>query len=357
MQSRVMQLPALWLAGPAVPGPRPAREFAHNAGIASLICYDLLVRQYLQPCQRWPDPGFASLHPSLDRTKSTQYLHRLQMNDDSRPDSGVPIAQHDSTDQQSPPAIQLALELGYASRQVSGSVAVRVNDRILSTTIAGRGTAAQQLLPKISNLMDQAEIAPQQLGEIVVTLGPGSFTGLRIGLTAAKSLAYGLGIPVAGYLSLDLVAWSCLKKRYSTNDLPDEGLDIVAVSDAQRGQLFTHSIRLRGGNLVAVEGSVHGCQIMEPNEVYRILAEQTRELSEASCWIAAHQNCLPILSAAGIQQQDRVISVVPDAEALLEMHATQWIEPRQTEFWNLEPVYVRPSAAEEKAAAAKSRVD
>lgn len=61
----------------------------------------------------------------------------------------------------------------------------------------GRDQAAR-LLPAIAAALDQASVARTQLDLIAVTTGPGSFTGVRVGLSAARGLAVGLGIPLAG---------------------------------------------------------------------------------------------------------------------------------------------------------------
>lgn len=57
---------------------------------------------------------------------------------------------------------------------------------------------AERLFPALAELYARAGIAPKQLGRIVVTTGPGSFTGLRIGLSAARGLGLALDIPVIG---------------------------------------------------------------------------------------------------------------------------------------------------------------
>ncbi len=78
-----------------------------------------------------------------------------------------------------------------------GVAIVRNGDSLASLFEEGRDQAAR-LLPAIAAALEQAGVARTQLDLIAVTIGPGSFTGVRVGLSAARGLAVGLGIPLAG---------------------------------------------------------------------------------------------------------------------------------------------------------------
>jgi tRNA threonylcarbamoyladenosine biosynthesis protein TsaB len=82
---------------------------------------------------------------------------------------------------------------------VSGQGVAIVRDGVSLATLfeEGRDQAAR-LLPAIAATLGQAGIARTQLDLVAVTIGPGSFTGVRVGLSAARGLAVGLGIPLAG---------------------------------------------------------------------------------------------------------------------------------------------------------------
>lgn len=86
-----------------------------------------------------------------------------------------------------------------------------------------------QLMPVIENLLKEANIVPKDLTEIVVANGPGSYTGLRIGITTAKTLAYALNIPVYEVSSLKALA--------HTTDIKETL--IVPIFDARRNHVFT----------------------------------------------------------------------------------------------------------------------
>jgi tRNA threonylcarbamoyl adenosine modification protein YeaZ len=89
---------------------------------------------------------------------------------------------------------------------------------------SGRSTAAQRLLDDVHHLMRAARVEPQQLDAVVAGVGPGTFTGLRIGLASARALGFALGIPVHGVGTLDAL-------------LAGDGVDVACV-DARRGEVF-----------------------------------------------------------------------------------------------------------------------
>lgn len=87
------------------------------------------------------------------------------------------------------------------------SVALMQDGHVLIThTTTIKRNHSVQLMPLIEWVMAQAKITPQQLDEVIVTEGPGSYTGLRIGVTTAKTLAYTLNIQLYGVSSLKALA-------------------------------------------------------------------------------------------------------------------------------------------------------
>lgn len=85
-----------------------------------------------------------------------------------------------------------------------------------------------RLMPAIELLLEQVEITPKQLAGIAVAHGPGSYTGVRIGLTTAKTMAWALKLPIIGVSSLQVIA---------QNRVDFQGL-IVPMFDARREQVF-----------------------------------------------------------------------------------------------------------------------
>jgi len=98
-------------------------------------------------------------------------------------------------------------------------------------------------MPAIQALMADCRIAPKDLNLIVVAKGPGSYTGVRIGVTIAKTLAWTLNVPIVGVSSLEVLA---ANGRYF------RGL-LSPLFDARRGQIYTGLYRYDEGQLECVE--------------------------------------------------------------------------------------------------------
>ena len=96
---------------------------------------------------------------------------------------------------------------------------------IESASIEG-GTFSAELIPQISQLLAGHNLGPPQLEGLVAVTGPGSFTGLRVGLTAIKGLAEVLKLPIATVTSLEVLIAASTRRN------------VMVVLDAGRGELY-----------------------------------------------------------------------------------------------------------------------
>jgi tRNA threonylcarbamoyladenosine biosynthesis protein TsaB len=103
-----------------------------------------------------------------------------------------------------------------------------------------KGNHSVRAMPAIQSLMKDCGIEPKQLTKIVVAKGPGSYTGVRIGVTIAKTLAWSLNIPIVGVSSLEILAATA--GRYFPGY-------ISPLFDARRGQIYTGLYTYQNGNL------------------------------------------------------------------------------------------------------------
>jgi tRNA threonylcarbamoyl adenosine modification protein YeaZ len=87
------------------------------------------------------------------------------------------------------------------------NVGIAQEERVLATaTVADRRSHAEQLMPLISDCLSEAGVWPRDLDRVIVGLGPGPFTGLRVGVATAQVLSYVLKTELRGVCSLDVVA-------------------------------------------------------------------------------------------------------------------------------------------------------
>ena len=131
--------------------------------------------------------------------------------------------------------------LGIETSSAVSSVAVMDEQRFIGELTVQAGlTHSEQLVPHIDLLLKQSGVAKTALKGITVSIGPGSFTGLRIGMGTAKALAYALNIPLMGVMTMDGLAH---------NFWQFSGVLAVMV-DAQKKNVYEGRYRWAAGQLV-----------------------------------------------------------------------------------------------------------
>ncbi len=164
------------------------------------------------------------------------------------------------------------------SNQLLG-VALLKDDQVIGEFVTNLSkNHSVRLMPAIERLMSEVAMNPDQLDKIVVAKGPGSYTGVRIGITTAKSLAWALNIPVIGVSSLEVLAYQ--GKFYN-------GL-ICPFFDARRGLVFTGVYQWDLGQLTGVYEEKN----MLMADVLEKLAIQGKEVLFLSPDIAIHQETI-----------------------------------------------------------------
>ncbi len=130
--------------------------------------------------------------------------------------------------------------LALESSAVACSVAVCEDEELIAQSFQHSGlTHSRTLLPMCGDLLKNCGLALEEMDVIAVAAGPGSFTGLRIGVAAAKGLAWPGNKPCAGVSTLEAMAWSLAHV---------EG-DICPVMDARRNQVYNARFQAGGGSL------------------------------------------------------------------------------------------------------------
>jgi tRNA threonylcarbamoyladenosine biosynthesis protein TsaB len=127
-------------------------------------------------------------------------------------------------------------------------VALLEEDKVIGEYITNlKKNHSVRAMPAIEHLLKDCDVTPKELSKIVVAKGPGSYTGVRIGVTIAKTLAWSLNIPLVGVSSLAVLASA---GRYFN------GL-IAPLFDARRGNIYTGLYRYENGQLVAEIDDCH----------------------------------------------------------------------------------------------------
>jgi len=220
--------------------------------------------------------------------------------------------------------------IGIETSTPQTSVAIGTENEILARASIAGAARQESVTPLLHQLLGGSDLTLSQVGGIAVGIGPGLFTGLRVGVETAKTLAQVAGVPIVGLTSLDALAYAV---RYSSRR-------IAAVIDARRGEVFSAIYRAVPGGVVRErEYEVHAPDRLAaelqalPGEVlavgngamlYRHVLEETGTRIEFASSIAAH----------------------PDAAALVELAVPRFLREEHDRLFDVVPLYLRKSDAE-----------
>lgn len=174
--------------------------------------------------------------------------------------------------------------LSIETATLNCSVAIAIDGRLaaLSERASDKYVHAEQLHGFIEKALREARLGVHELGAVAVSMGPGSYTGLRIGLSAAKGLCFALGKPLIGLSTLEVLArqhrgaariYSVIDARrsevYSAVFEPDYALVREARPEIINQDSFSEFIDARG--LIVLGTAAHKCQALCPNPKIRFV--------------------------------------------------------------------------------------
>ncbi len=137
----------------------------------------------------------------------------------------------------------------------AGSTALLEGENLLAeVVIEHHRKHTERLIPSIDYILDQLGLEPKDIEALAVGLGPGSFTGLRIGLSTMKGMALSLGVPLFGASSLEALA----------RGIVFSALPVWAVIDARKGQVFAALFRRGDGAEIELDGDE---MVLTPEEL------------------------------------------------------------------------------------------
>ncbi len=218
--------------------------------------------------------------------------------------------------------------LAIETIEMTGSVCTLVDDRVLAERRLEAGQrSAQSLAPGIAAVLDGSGWLPSDVDLVAVATGPGSFTGLRIGVTTAKTLAYAIGCEAIGIHTFAAVAAQA----------PADVARVTTVLDAQRNELYVADFH------------------RSPQDA--MLGEETTRIVRAADWLAG-LTAGTTVTGPGLA---KLLSRLPEGMRVVE--ASQWSPVaaaigklgwrafsggRRDPVFDLMPAYFRRTAAEEQ---------
>jgi len=127
----------------------------------------------------------------------------------------------------------------------TGSVAIGTNGKMLAEKqFSGLMRHSAEVFPTIDTLLRKADKTPQDIGEIYISIGPGSFTGLRIAVAFAKTMNLAAGAKIVALDTLDIIAANAFDFLAMGNSSINR---VAVILDAKRGQFFTAVYEHNGG--------------------------------------------------------------------------------------------------------------
>jgi tRNA threonylcarbamoyladenosine biosynthesis protein TsaB len=190
----------------------------------------------------------------------------------------------------------------------------------------------RDLIPRIASLLKEAGLRARDLQGVAVGLGPGSYTGLRVGVTAAKTLAYASGAGLIGFDSLHAIG----------RNAPADILRVSVLADAQRGEIYV-------------------ADLFRPTPDSPLLPSGNTHIESLPDWLARQEPGVLVLGPALAVPQiraaipDELIATDPaqndpQGDRLAELARELWASGHRDDPWLLEPWYLRRSAAEDQFA-------
>ena len=168
----------------------------------------------------------------------------------------------------------------------------------------GRGHA-ERLMGLLAEVLESADLEYKDVSKIAAICGPGSFTGIRVGLATARGLALGLSIPVIGINALEAIAFQ------QNNNGNNAETPIVVALDAKRGEVFAQIFSSSGEHLTTPQAvSIDQISDFMPDQPFHIAGSGSQAIinafGEQSCEVISDQ------TAASIKYVARLAAQMPD---------------------------------------------
>lgn len=222
------------------------------------------------------------------------------------------------------------LILGIESSTAQVGCAIGGHEGVLASAHSAKGRRhAESLAPQIDFVRRQAGVELRDIAAVAVDVGPGLYTGLRVGISTATSIAYALGVPMIGVQSLDLVAFP----------LRTSPRLIVAALDARRGELFHALYRQVPGGMQRLTAPAVGA----PDELASDLVARDEQSLLVGDGALRYREVFDALVDAELSDQGLAH---PNAASLVQLAHARAMREEFVNPWEVQPVYLRRPDAE-----------
>jgi tRNA threonylcarbamoyladenosine biosynthesis protein TsaB len=222
------------------------------------------------------------------------------------------------------------LILGITTSTMQVGCAIGGHEGVLAQVHSSRGKRhAETLTPSIDFLRTQARVDLSEIGCVAVDIGPGLFTGLRVGVASAKAMAHALRVPMIGVASLDLLAFPV---RWSPRL-------VVAAIDARRAELFTASYRHVPGGIQRLSER----RVSTPDDLAGDLEATGEDVLLVGDGALRYREAWADLGRVELADQG---AAHPSAASLVQLAHARALREDFVQPWELEPLYLRRPDAE-----------
>jgi tRNA threonylcarbamoyladenosine biosynthesis protein TsaB len=223
------------------------------------------------------------------------------------------------------------LVLAIDTSTLHTSIALGTEAGTLAGAELGGPSASHELIvPMLERMFDWAGTEPSRIGGIAVGVGPGLFTGMRVGIATAKTFAQALGVPIVALASLDVLAFMHRASRRP----------ICAVIDAKRGEVFYAFYRLVPGGVTREDEFV----VASPAHLVADL-----EARGGDALVVGNGALVYRRELGGVVDPDLLgpaERAFPSAAAMVDLAIPRFLREEHESLFAVEPIYLRKTDAE-----------
>ncbi|WP_448552726.1 tRNA (adenosine(37)-N6)-threonylcarbamoyltransferase complex dimerization subunit type 1 TsaB [Thalassotalea montiporae] len=212
------------------------------------------------------------------------------------------------------------------------SVAILKDDQVFSDFELCPQSHSIVLLPMVDNLLAKADAKLTDFDALVYGRGPGSFTGVRIGIGVAQGLAFAADLPTIGISTMQAMAQQAYEQ---------EGKEAVSIAiDARMAEVYCSNWQLNEQGLMALVGEE---RVLPPEQFAQSLEQSEYKYGAGTGWQAYQEAFQPICA-----NLEKISVMYPNAQFMLALAKQEFIAGKALPAEQAQPVYVRDTVSWKK---------